>query len=87
QQLNRELDRTKSAVFLGKTAAFLGSILCSHNFVWSEEVPTAATNGITLWWNPSWFTKLPVETRKTVLVHELWHPARLHMLRLNGRCP
>lgn len=85
--LNRELDRTKSAVFLGKTAAFLGSIMCSLNFIWDESIPTAATNGIDFWWNPKWFMESPPQSRKTVLVHELWHVARLHMLRQGSRCP
>lgn len=86
-QLNRELDRTKSKVFLGKSAAFLGSLMSSMNFIWSTDVPTAATNGVTFWWNPHWFLSLKEEVRKTVLVHELWHPARLHMLRLGQRDP
>jgi predicted metal-dependent peptidase len=85
--LNRELDRCKSAVFLGKTAAFLGSVMCSLNFIWSNSLPTAATNGVNFWWNPQWFLSLPPETRKMVLMHELWHVARLHMLRLGDRCP
>lgn len=87
QHLNRELDRCKSSVFLGKTAAFLGSVLCSLNFVWTEGIPTAATNGIVFWWNPVWFLSLPPKTRQMVLMHELWHVARLHMLRLGDRCP
>lgn len=85
--LSRELDKTKSAVFLGKNAAFLGSLMCSMNFVWSEGVKTAATDGVTLWWNPRFFLSLSPETRKTVLMHELWHPARLHMVRGQGKCP
>lgn len=86
--ITRELDRTKSAVFLDKrNAAFLGSLMCSLNFVWSRDIPTAATNGVTFWWNPEWFLKLDPEVRKTVLMHELWHVARLHMIRLENRNP
>lgn len=87
QHLNRELDKTKSKVFLGKNAAFLGSLMSSMNFVWSTDLPTAATDGISFWWNPKWYLSLSEETRKTVLVHELWHPARLHMLRRDTRDP
>jgi predicted metal-dependent peptidase len=87
QQLTRELDRCKSAVFLGKTAAFLGSILCSLEFKWTEELPTAATNGIDFLWNPTWFMGMTPENRKAVLMHELWHVARLHMVRRGDRCP
>ena len=86
--LSKQLDITKSKVFLGeKNAAFLGSLMCSMNFVWSRDLPTAATNAITFWWNPDWFISLDPEVRKTVLMHELWHVARLHMVRLDNRNP
>lgn len=85
--LQRELDRTKSQVFLGKNAAFLGSLMCSMDFFWNEDEPTASTNGIDYSWNPHWFLSLPPKTRCTVLIHELWHPARLHMLRRGDRDP
>lgn len=87
-ELDRELDRTKSKVFMGKgTAAFLGPMLCSMDFVWDATVQTAATNGRKVWWNPEFFLKLLPETRATVLVHELWHPAYLHGIRRGGRDP
>lgn len=86
-ELNRTLDRTKSAVFLNRSAAFLGSLMCSLTFSWTREIDTAATNGINLYWNPDWFLKIPQKTRETVLLHELGHVARLHMLRLGTRCP
>ena len=85
--LTKELDRAKSAAFTGKSAAFLGSLLCSMDFVWTRSIPTAATNGVTLWWNPNFFQKLLPETRQTVLIHELWHPGRLHFIRRGDRDP
>lgn len=86
-KLTRELDRAKSGVFLGKNAAFLGSLMCSLTFSWRSDIPTAATDGVSLFWNPEWFMSLTPETRKTVLVHELWHPARLHFVRMGSRDP
>jgi predicted metal-dependent peptidase len=85
--LTKELDRAKSGVFLGNNAAFLGSLMCSMNFHWDRSVPTAATDGVNLYWNPDWFLSLKPEARKTVLVHELWHPARLHFHRQGTRDP
>ncbi len=84
-ELNRQLDITKSKVFMGKNAAFLGPLMSMMSFVWSEELPTAATNGIQFWWNPHWFLELDPEVRKTVLIHELWHVARLHIMRYGDR--
>lgn len=84
-ELQRELDVIKSRVFLGNNAAFLAPLMCSMDFIWTKEIPTAATNGLTIWWNPIWFMALPPKTRETVLMHELWHVARLHMLRCDNR--
>ena len=86
-QLNRELDITKSEVFMHSYSSFLVPLMCSMNFVWARDIPTAATNGITIWWNPWWFKALPEKTRVTVLLHELYHPSRLHFLRMEDRDP
>ena len=87
QLLDKELDKVKTKVFLGSNAAFLGSLMCSVNFLWTEGIKTAQTNGISLYWNPHWFLKLPFDTRVSVLLHELWHIALLHMLRRGTRDP
>lgn len=85
--LDRELDRVKTKVFLGRTAAFLAHVMCSMDFQWSDKIPTACTNGLQVLWNPRWFKLLPERTRHTVLIHELWHVAKLHQLRIGDRNP
>lgn len=85
--LNHRLDKVKTKVFLGKNSGFFGSLLCSLDFIWSEDVPTAATDGLRLWWNPIWFETLTNETAGTVLRHELDHVARLHAIRRGNRDP
>lgn len=85
--LTRELDKVKAKAFFGETAAFLAPIMCSMRFEWNTTEPTASTNGIDLSWNSDWFEKLPFDARVTVLMHELWHVARLHMLRCGSRDP
>ncbi|MEQ1950886.1 vWA domain-containing protein [Mesorhizobium sp. CN2-181] len=85
--LDRQLDIVKTRVFLGKNAAFLGSIMCSMNFSWTADIKTACTNGINLWWNPRFFLQMPEETRNTILIHELWHPAEMDMIRVGDRDP
>lgn len=87
QELTRLLDITKSQVFMGRGAAFFGPLMSYLQFVWSEDMKTAATDGLTFYWNPRWFLKLDPEVRKTVLMHELWHNARLHILRCGTRDP
>lgn len=85
--LDRHLDRVKSHVFLGNAAAFLGSLMCQLNFMWTKDIPTAAVDGTNFYWNPDFFTKLTPEAKATVLMHELWHIACLHMLRRGARIP
>lgn len=85
--LNRELDKVKAKVFIGSSSAFLGSIMCSLNFSWDEIIPTACTNGLNLLFNPEFFIGLVPDSRKTVLVHELWHVARMHPIRRGDRDP
>lgn len=85
--LNRKLDICKSQVFMGKNAAFFGPLMSMLTFVWSEELPTAAVNGKMFWWNPQWFLSLDPKVRETILMHELWHVARLHIVRINERHP
>lgn len=87
QLLDKELDKVKTRVFLSKNAGFLGPLMSSINFSWTADIKTACTNGISMYWNPHWFLKLPFETRVTVLLHELWHIALLHMLRCGSRDP
>lgn len=89
--LNRALDRVKSKVFMGNDAAFFGPLMSSMNFIWSTEVDTAATDGITIWWNPDFFEEAPTKYQSKffnefVLRHELFHPGLLHMLRAGTRC-
>lgn len=87
QQLDKELDRVKVKVFLSKNAAFLGSLMSSLEFSWDENIDTAATNGISIKFNPSYFNALVPTARISVLTHELWHVAYMHMIRRNERDP
>lgn len=93
-EMSKLLDKVKSKVFLSKSnAAFLGTLMCSLNFNWSRDIPTAGTDGINLWWNPDYFNSLPSEgtanaltcSRATNLNHELWHVALLHNMRRGSR--
>ena len=84
---NKALEKTKAAVFIGSNAAFLGCLMCGLNFVWDTKIKTAGVSETTLKWNPNWFDSLTAEERKGVLLHELWHIALLHGVRLGARDP
>lgn len=89
-QMQRDFDRVQAMAFMGDNAAFFGTILCSMKFHWTKsptEINTAATDGKNLYWNEDFFYSLSPETRRTVLMHELWHPGLLHMARRGSRDP
>lgn len=88
--MDRDLDRTKSAVFMGKGAAFFGPLMCTLDFVWAGgDVETAATDYKHFFWNPDDFLRCRKDNRgedRSTVMHELWHNARLHGLRVGNRC-
>lgn len=91
-KLDRKLDQVKSSVFRRGDAAFFGPILCGLDHIWTTQVDTAGTDGQHLYWNPDFFVNAPIqyqqpEFNEFVLMHELWHVARLHMLREGKKCP
>ena len=85
--LRRELDRCKSSILMDAKNAFLGALMCQLKQDWDESIPTACTNGTSIWWSPRWFLSLPKPARVTVQAHEVWHVARLHMIRRGNRDP
>lgn len=87
RQLARLMDRTKTQVFLNTNGAFLAPLMCSLDFRWNETEPTAYTDGKEIGWNPYFFLHLDEKTRVSVLLHELWHVALLHMVRRGERDP
>ena len=87
EKINKILEKVKTAAFLDKNAAFLAPLLCQLNFIWNEKIPTAQTNGINIEINPKFLMSLPDEARATLLLHELWHIARLHLVRRGNREP
>jgi predicted metal-dependent peptidase len=86
-ELNRLLDKAKSKLFLDDSAAFLAPLLCSLEYKWTESIPTCATDGLTLWWNPKDFLGCNPKGRVSSLKHELGHVMRLHTVRRGDRCP
>lgn len=84
-ELDKLLDKTKIHALVGKEAAFLGTLMTKLNFEWDDTIEAAAVNSSNFRWNPEWFLELKPEVRVTVLMHELWHIARLHAIRRMNR--
>lgn len=89
-EFDRILDLTKKNVFLGTNAAFMGSLLCGHDFQWDFEnkvTNTACTDGLTIWWSVKDFLRCDQLEKDATLVHEILHTGFLHFLRRGSRDP
>ena len=68
-------------------SAFFTALAMFAKFEVSFEVPTAATDGRSIYVNPNFFDTLTTAEQDAVLVHEVLHAALLHVPRRGGRDP
>jgi predicted metal-dependent peptidase len=68
-------------------APFLGSLALQAQYKASTELPTAATDGKDVFYNPAFFASLKPFEREAVLMHEVLHAALLHVPRRGKRDP
>lgn len=82
------LKRTKIS-FLNKDAniAFFAHICYGLKTIFTDEIPTGATDGKRILLNPSFFLGLNNQERIGLLVHETMHVVLLHILRKKERNP
>lgn len=66
-------------------SAFFTALALYARFEVSHKVPTAATDGRTIFINPRFFDTLAPAERDAVLTHEVLHAALLHVPRRGGR--
>lgn len=72
---------------LRNTSPFLGSLALFAETVETDSIPTAATDGRRLLFNPSFMAGHPVPEQLGILVHELLHAALRHTERREGADP
>lgn len=89
EQLDRLMDKTKMQTFSTKNAAFFGSLLCSMDIRFDPKLEyDACTDCAThITFNPDRFYTASENTREILLIHELNHVGRLHMIRRGNRDP
>jgi predicted metal-dependent peptidase len=68
-------------------SAFFTALALFARFEVSHTIPTAATDGRTIFVNPKFFDTLTTAEQDAVLVHEVLHAALLHVPRRGGRDP
>ena len=82
-ELERRIAKAKTALILEHP--FFGNLAMNMPFELSEDVPTAATNGSRVLFNPSFCEPLKDEELLFLVAHEVCHPMLEHIFRLNGR--
>lgn len=80
-KLSREkrLERAQLKVLFN--VEFFAAGVCKLPVIFTDKVPTAATNGKCIYWNADWFDSLPDAVLPTVLCHEVWHCMAGHIWR------
>jgi len=81
----KALDKAKIQLLSHPDTAFFVSVCFSLKHLWDDTMPTAATDGLSVWYNTQFFMDLNEEERLFLLLHETLHVALRHMTRLNGR--
>jgi predicted metal-dependent peptidase len=76
---------TKARAKLIIDQPFFGTLCMRLRPKESIDVPTGATDGVSLIYNPNWFLKLNQWERVGFLAHEVMHCVYLHMLRKQSR--
>lgn len=82
---NHALSKAKIQLMTRADSAFFTTVCFSLKQVWDDSIPTAATDGTTIYFNTQFFMNLSTEERVFLLLHESMHVAYLHMDRLNER--
>ena len=75
----------KARVQLLSQSVFYTTIMLGLEHEITNAVPTAATNGVSIFYNPDFLESLTLEQCTGLLTHEIEHIARMHTLRRNNR--
>lgn len=67
------LDKTKISIYGRKNVAFIATVCFSLIHKFTNDVPTAATDGKHVMYNPEFFKSLTKEERTFLMLHECWH--------------
>jgi predicted metal-dependent peptidase len=84
-KLMRRLSKAKTSLIL--ESPFIGTITLNMPFELSDSVPTAATNGKRVVFNPAFIDPLTDEELKFLVAHEVFHPMMEHNYRRGERNP
>lgn len=80
-------DLRASLARLRSRSPFFATLAMYARFVPRPDIPTAATDGLDVFYNPAFIASLPPGQVDGVLVHEVLHAALDHVHRRGGRDP
>lgn len=66
---------------------FFGSVVANVDYKENKDIPTAGTDGETIYYNPEYLEGLSVEEQTFIFAHEVCHIAFNHILRSEGKNP
>jgi predicted metal-dependent peptidase len=84
---NKALDKAKIKLLDSPDSTFFVTVCFSLKHIWDESLPTAATNGTQIRYNPNFFLSLSEDERVFLLLHETLHVVFMHITRLKERDP
>ena len=81
----KALDKAKIALMREKNTTFFCDVVFSFKYEWDTTIPTAATDGVSVFINPDFWMELEQEHRTGLLLHEAMHPIYQHLTRKGQR--
>ena len=87
--MNTDIDSLmlKAKIELMTRSVFISTIALSAKHIITDSVPTAATNGTKIYYNPDFIAKQTVQELAGLIAHECWHIAFQHIARRGSRDP
>ena len=77
----------KAKIELMTRSVFISTISLSVKHIITNDVPTAATSGTKIFYNPEFIAKQSVQQLAGLVAHECWHIAFQHISRRGNRDP
>jgi len=78
------IERLKASVYIGDNTAFLAPLTSKVDISFAD-VSIAGVKGLSIQLDRDFMSRIPFKQQVLVLIHELWHIARLHEFRRGDR--
>ena len=81
KELQKKINRSKLHLMTQRQTTFFSSLIANLKIVFTEDVPTAATDGIHMFFNPQFIEPLDNQEMIGLMLHEAMHSVYEHMSR------